>query len=102
MRGRKKKKKKVSHPVLNWRPNDREACALPIALHKSLQQALRNLCYIYSSVYEFTYTDIQSDRQKDTGRDIVASAMKQIATKTDISNERLQFLSSFLLSWCKI
>ena len=32
-------------------------------------------------MYEFTYTDIQTDRRTDTGRDIVASAMKQIATK---------------------
>ena len=39
-------KKKVSHPVSNWRPIDRKACALPIALHKTLQQALRSLCYI--------------------------------------------------------
>ena len=32
-------------------------------------------------MYEFTHTDIQTDRRTDTGRDIVASAMKQIATK---------------------
>ena len=39
-------KKKVNHPVSNRWPNDREACALPIALNKTLQQVLRNLCYI--------------------------------------------------------
>ena len=39
-------KKNVSHPDSNRRPNGREACALPIALHKTLQKALRNLCYI--------------------------------------------------------
>ena len=32
--------------VLNRRPNDRDACALPIALHKTLQQTIRMLCYI--------------------------------------------------------
>ena len=32
-------------------------------------------------MYEFTHTDIQTDRWTDTGHDIVASAMKQIATK---------------------
>ena len=31
-------------------------------------------------MYEFTHTD----RRTDTGRDIVASAMKEIATKTNI------------------
>ena len=44
MRGGKKKKKKgkpVSHPVSNWRPNDREVCALPIALHKRQQQTVQ-------------------------------------------------------------
>ena len=40
------RKKKVSHPVSNQRPNSREACVLPIALHKTLQQALRNFCYM--------------------------------------------------------
>ena len=84
MRGGKKKKIKVSHPVSNRRPNDRKARALPIALHKTLQQAVANLCYIKSSVYEFIHTDIQTDRRTDTGRDIVASAMKQIATKTGL------------------
>ena len=54
---------------------------LPIVLHKTRQQVLRNLCYILSSMYEFTHVDIQTDM----GRDIVASAMKQIATKTDLS-----------------
>ena len=29
------KKKKVSHPVSNRRPNDREAYVLPTALHKT-------------------------------------------------------------------
>ena len=43
MRG---KKKKVSHRVFNWQPNDHEACTLPIVLHKTLQQVLRSLCYI--------------------------------------------------------
>ena len=46
MRGGKKKKKKVSYPVSNRPPNDREACALPIALHKTLQPTFGNLCYI--------------------------------------------------------
>ena len=46
MRGGKKKKKEGKPPVSNRRPNDHEACALPIALHKTLQQALGNLCYI--------------------------------------------------------
>ena len=46
MRGGKEKEKKVSHPVSNRRPYNREACALPIAQHKSQQQALRNVCYI--------------------------------------------------------
>ena len=44
--GKKKRKKMVNHPISNRRPNDREACALPIALQKAPQQALRNLCYI--------------------------------------------------------
>ena len=44
MRGGKKKKKKVRYAVSNRRPNDREECALPIALHKTLRQAFRNLC----------------------------------------------------------
>ena len=74
-------KKKVSHPVSNRRPNDREACALPIALHKTLQQTFRMLCYIWSSMYEFTHTDIQTDRQTQVVTYIVASAMKLIATK---------------------
>ena len=81
MSGGKKKEKKVSHQVLNRQPNDRKACTLPIVLHKTLQQALRNLCYIKSSMYEFTHMDIQTDRRTDTSRNIVASAMKQIATK---------------------
>ena len=46
MRGGKKKNIKVNHPVSNWRPNDREARALPIAPQKTLKQALGNLCYI--------------------------------------------------------
>ena len=33
-------------------------------------------------MHEFNDTDIQTDRWMDTGCDIVASAMKQIATKT--------------------
>ena len=45
MRGGKKKKKMVSHPVSNRQPNDQETCAVPTAQHKALQQALRNLCY---------------------------------------------------------
>ena len=32
-------------------------------------------------MYEFTHTDIQTDRRTDMSRDIVASDMKQIATK---------------------
>ena len=31
-------------------------------------------------MYKFTHTDIQTDRRRDTGRDTVVSAMKQIAT----------------------
>ena len=63
MRGGKiKRKKKVSHPVSHRRPNDREACALPIALHNTLQQAIGNLCYISSSVYELAYTYRQTER----------------------------------------
>ena len=42
-----------------------------------------------SSVYEFTLTDIQTDRQTDTGPDIVALAMKQIATKINSSAIRI-------------
>ena len=57
-----RRKKKVSYLVSNRRPNDREACALPIALHKTLQQMFIMLCYIWSSMYEFTHTDIQIDR----------------------------------------
>ena len=63
---------------------------------QQLQQALRNLSYIQSSVYEFTHTDIHTD----TGRDIVASAMKHIATKNikkvikfaDNSNIEMRFI----------
>ena len=40
------------------------------------------LCYISSSVYKFTH----SDRRTDTGRDIVASTMKQMATKICAQN----------------
>ena len=32
-------------------------------------------------MYEFAHTDMYTDRQMDTGCDIVASGMKQIATK---------------------
>ena len=40
-------------------------------------------------MYEFTHTDIQTDRRTDTGRDIVASAMKQIATKKHQSKDSI-------------
>ena len=75
-----RKKKKVSHRVSKWRPNDHEGCTLAIALHK----ILRILCYIHKAACTSSLirTYRQTERQTDTGRDIVASAMKQIATKT--------------------
>ena len=51
-------KKKLSHPVSNRQPNDREACALPIALPKTLQQIFRMLC-----LYEVASTSSLIDRQ---------------------------------------
>ena len=46
MRGKKKRKKKVSHPVSN---------ALTIELHKTLQQAVKNLLYIKQRVRVHSY-----------------------------------------------
>ena len=37
-------------------------------------------------MYKFTHTDIQTDGRTDTGRDIVASVIKQIATKNTDSD----------------
>ena len=72
-------KKKVNLPVLNRQPNNREACTLLIALPKHYNK--RSECYV---IYEAACTSslIQTDRRTDTGRDIAASIMKQIATKT--------------------
>ena len=52
----KKKKKKKGNPP-SFKPGK---YALPIALRKTLQQTFRMLCYISSSVYEFTHTDGQT------------------------------------------